>query len=545
MPPKTSKILLWILIGVCMLPFILDMALVRYFHNANMSGVEIAPRRFTDGKNTLEPRHLKAGDPIAGTYTATLSGAEMRSASGRGLSLLINRLNGQGCRILLNGTLIGVAGDPDRGRANMWNSAFVFPIDPALILAENELSLFVHHEYGAGIEGIVMLTDTVTANRTLSYIRMSTDFLSYMSIGIAFCAGIMVIFIILLSRRRHSPLVYLIVSLVALAVYALDYTYLSYLPFSYIAYKKIVIIALYVFLAGAAMTVSRVFYRKLPMIASLATLAGIILGAVLSHDMVAFRQGYEIGFILIPINAVLWLETVIPCYRVKEESKIFFSGIVLFLFVICYNTVVYFTFPALLSGSLFPYVLICLALVILLMNLDIRRKNETIQQESSRRFQFYQKAITDGLTGLFNRDYMISHLEKEKPPFAVAMLDIDNFKKVNDAYGHQAGDRMIQFAGKMLTSTLRETDKVGRYGGDEFIVILRSCGPNAYSIMERFRTEIANNCQSVDGSLLSITLSVGICYILEQESADHILRKADKALYLAKQNGRNMVCIYE
>jgi diguanylate cyclase (GGDEF)-like protein len=86
---------------------------------------------------------------------------------------------------------------------------------------------------------------------------------------------------------------------------------------------------------------------------------------------------------------------------------------------------------------------------------------------------------------------------------------------------------------------------VGRYGGDEFIVILDSCGPNAYSIMERFRSEIANNCQAVGDNLLSITLSIGICYIMEEESSDQILRKADKTLYLAKQNGRNMVCMYE
>lgn len=547
MPRIISKTLLVILISVCLLPFVMDTMLLTYLHEGSVPGVEIAPERFTDGSRTLVPRILKEGESKEGAYTAVITGEELAFAEEGGLALLVSRMNGQGCRAYFNGVMIGAAGDPERGRANIWNSAFVFPVDTELIQPENELTLIMHHEYGAGIEGMVLLTDPVAANKILGNISFATNTLSGISIGIAFCACIMILFIILLNqhRRRHSPLIYMVFSLVALAVYALDFTYFPYLPFSYLIYKKIVMTALFIALAGAAMTVSKVFYRKLPMIAGFATLAGMIFAVAVSRDMVAFKHIYEICIILIPVNIVIWLETVIPCYRIKEEAKIFFYGIILFLFVITYNIIVMYAFSGMLSGSVFPYIAVYLGVVILLMTLDIKRKNETIEQESSRRFHFYRKAITDGLTGLFNRDYMISHLEREKPPFAVAMLDIDNFKTVNDDYGHQAGDRMIQFAGKMLSSSLRDTDKVGRYGGDEFIVILHSCGPNAYSIMERFRAEIAHNCQAVENNLLSITFSIGICYILEEESADQILRKADKALYLAKQNGRNMVCMYE
>lgn len=539
-----SKTLLWIMLGVCLLPFVMDMLLFANFHGG-VQGVEIGGERFSNGASNLESRILKHGEPIRGLYTAQISKKELDTIKGEGLSLLINRMNGQGTRVYFNGTLIGSMGDPDRGRANVWNTAFVFPIDTQLVQPENVLSLEIHHEYGVGIEGMVLITDDNTARRMLGGISLATGTLTSISIGMAICGCIMIIFMVLLNQRRHSPFSCMVASLIALSIYALDYTHIAHLPVSYLVYKKIVIGALFLSVTTVSITVSKIVYRKIPMIVSFIPLVLIIAGIVLTGDTLAFRRLYQICMVLIPITMAVWLGAIVPCYRIKEEARIFFFGFMLFLVVALYNILGLFLSPGYLSGSVFPYVVICLTILIMLTNMDIKHKNEVIQQESSRRFHFYRKSVTDGLTGLYNRDYMVSHVEKQKPPFAVAMLDIDNFKKVNDVYGHQTGDRMIQFAGKMLTSTLRETDKVGRYGGDEFIVIFNSCGPKPYSIMERFRADIANNCQAVEDKLLSITFSIGICHITEAESADQILRKADKALYLAKQNGRNMVCMYE
>lgn len=539
-----SKTLLWIMLGVCLLPFLMDMLLLAYFHGA-VHGVRIGGERFMDGDYTLESHILRHGEPIQGRYTAQVSKKELDTIKGDEPCLLINRMNGQGARIYFNGYLIGSMGDPDRGRANIWNTAFIFPIDTHLVQEENVLSLEIHHEYGVGIDGTVLITDDNTARRMLGSMALVTGTLTSISIGMAICGCIMIIFMVLLNQRRHSPFAFMVASLIALCIYSLDFTHIVHLPVSYLVYKKIIIGALFLSLSAASVTVSKIFYRKLPMIMSFIPLGIILTGIIVTGDTLAFKRLYQICMALIPVTMAVWIGVIVPCYRIKEESKIFFFGLILLLLISLYNTLVFFIVPGYISGSIFPYVAVYLTILVLMTNLDIQRKNEVIQLESSRRFHFYRKAVTDGLTGLYNRDYMISHLDKEKPPYAVAMLDIDNFKKVNDEYGHQTGDRMIQFAGKMLSSALRETDKVGRYGGDEYIVILNSCGPNAYSIMERFRSEIANNFQAVGDKLLSITLSIGICYIMEEESPDQILRKADKALYLAKQNGRNMVCMYE
>lgn len=543
--PHLSKTFFVVLISICLLPFAMDAVFLTYCHDGVLPGYKIEPSRLSDGRFTLEPRLLQPGDPLDSRYTARMSETDLHSALGEEPALLIHRLNGQGYRVYLNGMLIGEAGDPDGGRANIWNAAYVFPIDPGLIQAQNELVMEIHHEYDAGIDGLVLFTDMDSAMKVLGFLSLATGALSYIGIGMALCGGIMVLLLVVLNQRKRSPLIYMVLSLIALALYALDYTQILRLPVSYLVYKKIVILMLFLAMAGTSMTISKLFRRNLPMIINLTALGLISIAAAVSRDMITFKWMYQICMALIPFTITSWLIVVVPGCKEKEEARIFLYGLLMFILIGTYNIVVLFLFPGLLSGSIFPYTIVYMAIVILLMNLDIRRKNETIQQESSRRFHFYRKAITDGLTGLFNREYMISKLENETPPYAVAMLDIDHFKEINDTYGHQAGDRMIQFAGRLLTSTLRDTDYVGRYGGDEFIVILHSTEPSAYSVMERFRADIARQFLDLGEHIISITFSIGVCYAHQKESADHVLQKADRALYLAKENGRNMVCVYE
>lgn len=545
MPRFASKTLLWIMLGVCLTPFVMDMLLLRYYHMHFMQGCEITGERFTDGTYTLQHRILKPDDPIESRYTARLSVSELEKIGDEDLCLLVSRMNGQGARIYLNDVLIGSMGDPDGGRANIWNAAFVFPIDAQLLQPQNTLSFEIHHEYEAGIGGSVIITDAQSARRMLDGLTFVTGTLSGISIGMALCGCAIVFSIALLNQRRHSPYVFLAISLAALSVYAAGYLPIAHLPVSYLVFQKIAICALFLSAAGVSITVSKVIYRKLPMIVGLACLGIVLIGIVVTRDALAFKHWYQVCMALIPVSITVWLCAAVPCCRIKEESRIFLPGLVLFLLMSVYTVFMLYLAPGYLPGSVFPYVAVYLTMLIRLNTLDIRRKNEAIEQESSRRFHFYRKAVTDGLTGLFNRDYMIAHLEKEDPPFAAAMLDIDDFKHINDQYGHQVGDGMIQFASKMLTRSLRETDKIGRYGGDEFIVILSNCEPNAYSIMERFRSEIAKSSQTIGDKQLTITFSIGICYITDREPADQILRKADKALYLAKQNGKNMVCMYE
>lgn len=156
------------------------------------------------------------------------------------------------------------------------------------------------------------------------------------------------------------------------------------------------------------------------------------------------------------------------------------------------------------------------------------------------------KANTDPLTGLANRRFMESIIQEwtnQKMPFSVVMLDLDHFKSVNDAYGHQKGDEVLVFLADCLRSEKRDIDYGCRYGGEEFTLLLPNMDlVQAYELAEKIRTRVANNPSPIGKP---VTLSLGIStYPLAAQNADELFRQADEALYQAKQNGRNRTVVY-
>ncbi|MGZ6143137.1 MAG: diguanylate cyclase, partial [Myxococcales bacterium] len=157
-------------------------------------------------------------------------------------------------------------------------------------------------------------------------------------------------------------------------------------------------------------------------------------------------------------------------------------------------------------------------------------------------------ATTDGLTGLLNRRTFNSELEKRvreaqryKKPLSLLLLDIDHFKKVNDTYGHPAGDAVLQGVARLAAKQARETDMVARYGGEEMALILpETDAAGALAIAERIRAAVAAARHQTESGLLQVTLSIGVA-TWPATDPDALLEHADKALYRAKQAGRNRV----
>lgn len=156
-------------------------------------------------------------------------------------------------------------------------------------------------------------------------------------------------------------------------------------------------------------------------------------------------------------------------------------------------------------------------------------------------------AMTDPLTGALNRRSIMERLqdmvEHQKMPPCVLMGDIDFFKKVNDTYGHAAGDEVLKTFTNTIRQLLRKGDFLGRLGGEEFVVALENTDlPNAHTMAERLRLAIANSQTPNDGGIpIAITASFGLALYSRYESVDAWLARADAALYRAKQSGRNRV----
>jgi len=159
----------------------------------------------------------------------------------------------------------------------------------------------------------------------------------------------------------------------------------------------------------------------------------------------------------------------------------------------------------------------------------------------------------DRLTGLYNRGFWQECLEQEFTRYqrtrvttSLVMLDIDHFKVVNDTYGHPAGDEVIRHLSNLLVSLARKTDIIGRYGGEEFgVILVDTDGINAEIYCERVRRAAEAIEVNADGNKISFTVSLGVAELQpETESITQWLSQADQALYAAKQGGRNRFSVY-
>ena len=134
--------------------------------------------------------------------------------------------------------------------------------------------------------------------------------------------------------------------------------------------------------------------------------------------------------------------------------------------------------------------------------------------------------------------------QNDSYPLCIVMADIDHFKSVNDTHGHLAGDGVLKEVAKRIKSSLRGFDVVGRYGGEEFMLILHKADiSNARMVAERIRSRIAATPIDLEDALLDVTISMGVAMAKKDEDVNSLVERADKALYQAKINGKNQSII--
>jgi diguanylate cyclase (GGDEF)-like protein len=180
--------------------------------------------------------------------------------------------------------------------------------------------------------------------------------------------------------------------------------------------------------------------------------------------------------------------------------------------------------------------------------LEVNRRLEQRVEERTRELE--KLAVTDSLTGIWNRREIMKHLSGEierclRHPhdFSIMMIDLDFFKNINDVYGHITGDLVLRKASDVFRSNCRKNDMVGRYGGEEFLVLLPDTGIDEAKVFaERIRHEIEMLVIETDqGVNVDCRCSIGVAHFDRSLSEAGFLTEADKALYRAKMSGRNCV----
>ncbi len=174
---------------------------------------------------------------------------------------------------------------------------------------------------------------------------------------------------------------------------------------------------------------------------------------------------------------------------------------------------------------------------------ELQRSNEAL---SAAQVELEHMAMTDNLTGLYNRNKMDELIDGEyrravryESPFSLILMDVDHFKEVNDTYGHLVGDRVLIDCAAQLRDSLRKSDSVGRWGGEEFLVLAPNTGRDgALALAESMRQKVASYRYREEEN---ITVSLGVAEYRSGENIFDTVRRADEALYRAKAGGRNRV----
>lgn len=182
----------------------------------------------------------------------------------------------------------------------------------------------------------------------------------------------------------------------------------------------------------------------------------------------------------------------------------------------------------------------------------MRNDNRALITSQDKKKQFERQAYVDSLTGVHNRHWMadafpraLRRCELNKTPFAIMIVDIDHFKRVNDTYGHLVGDIALKTVAKCMTERLRPHDLLVRYGGEEFAALFSDTSlEQAKIIAERLRTRIADTVIHHKDLSFQVTISIGIARTQHEEKLEDFIDEADQALYRAKELGRNRVVIF-
>ena len=184
------------------------------------------------------------------------------------------------------------------------------------------------------------------------------------------------------------------------------------------------------------------------------------------------------------------------------------------------------------------------------MRVSLYEANQRLEARVAERTRELEKlATSDPLTSVSNRRELMDRLrdemlrvERYQHPLSALMIDLDHFKAINDTHGHQTGDKVLIALADLLRDTCRATDTIGRYGGEEFMIILPETSiEKAHTFAERLLERVREMSVEVDGESLPITCSIGVTDVAAEETVEDFIDRADQALYSAKTLGRNRV----
>ena len=528
---------------------ILLLGIVIAFQGSNykfMTGPDVAIIQGDDFFEPMNRRVMKYGEPEFQTFKTQISQSDLPELSNGGYNLVIFRMASNGYEVYFNDRYLGGYGDYDTGDSNLWNGIKRYQIPMDIIKESNELRIENHSKYMTGLTTHpVFVTSTEKAIRMVTRAQFFNHNVVMMNLGIGLLT-IIVILVLYLSNFNHNPLyINLGLAMAFLSIYSIDYATTETVFINYMFYKKCIMISFWACSFFVSLGMKQLFDSVYPIVISAAGLLGIIVIAIFSTDLMMFKQLYGIWYITQLISLFSWVLLISRRIRTSIEARVFFTGFVVLLIYSVLNAAFDYSGVFFSMNSPVLYMTTFSIIPMMLLHFDFVRNREKLHAETLLKEAAYQKAITDALTGVYNKHHLFSVMDQFDVNYSVAMFDIDNFMEINDTYGHQGGDVVLMEIVEILGGLLSVNDKIFRYGGDEFIILMEEPLHLANEKMETFRKRIEMSTIDYGMYEIEVTLSIGLFYVDSKLSHHEIIDSVDTALYMSKGDGKNTIRIYQ
>ncbi len=494
----------------------------------------------------LSMRKINKDEDGLQEYSVHLSGDEFSNLKTDTLVFFLNKVTDNAYSVKFNDIIIGSEGDMKNGHSMFKNSPNHFSFDRSLVKDDNLLVINTYATYKSGLESKgVYIADSNIGMRQARKLDFFGIHLVLIGIGFLLFSILIMIFIYYINQEREIAFLYCAIATFFVSIYFVDYLKIIYLSRNYLFYKKIFLIALFIAVWFYMLAMSKFFkLRYLKHLAAFNAISFIIM-SLLVNDFTLYKKLYTYWFFLILINIILGFLYSLSNLKKVRQAFIFVGA---FLYASIYASsaiIVEFLNFSFNINSPLVYLVVFSALPILFGFEELISKEKQIHHVKKQSEQEYINSITDNLTGAWNQRFLYNKLRENSEEIILAMIDIDNFKEINDKYGHTAGDFLLKEFTNLVLETVRKTDDVCRYGGDEFIILLNNCNENHSSmIMEKLRKRVEEHLFNFADNYMKITISIGIYKTKKDEIFEEALKKVDQELYKAKEKGKNTISIF-
>jgi diguanylate cyclase (GGDEF)-like protein len=497
----------------------------------------------------LKYRKINNSKPQLYQFSAEIKNTDIKKIRGENYKILSYRLIGQWYKIYFNNNLIGSAGNLINENTNIGNSIYVFDIDEKLINENNTLTVEILADNELGFLSFPLLfTDSLQASKLQNWFNNILNNIYTITLGFLIIASFILFLLCFFTNITRLEHLFYALSTFTTCFYILDYITINYIPVPLLFFKKLVYSSLFLSNAFISFAISTQFKSKLVFSSGLVLISSAVFLIVFPDNFHDLKFCSSLLNLLIITNTFSWFYITSINYKKSLTARtLFFSG---FIILILAGYEIFQNFHLIPdSNNFINYSIFCFLffsiIIICLVIKDFIILHESNLLETEKSKLYYEKSTKDLMTDCYNHEYIINLVKTLNNPYSIIMFDIDNFKKINDVFGHQTGNTVIKFITNEIKNNVRETDFVARYGGDEFIALLLNADSDiAYQISENILNTVKSHKFNMLENNHNVTLSIGIYQTEGKERSEDVFSKVDKAMYISKNNGKNQISIY-